>query len=103
MLNELGVKITEINKANGWNLTTLKDWDDDYKITAIVALITTECAEAIEGHRDNDFDNFKEELADIIIRTLDLSTGLKIDIDAEISKKLEKNKNRGFKHGGKRI
>ena len=62
-------------------------------------LITTEVAEAEDGLRKNDFENFKEELADIIIRTCDLAGGLNIDLEAEIIKKMEKNKSREYKHG----
>ena len=62
-------------------------------------LITTEVAEAEDGLRKDDFENFKEELADIVIRTCDLAGGLNIDLEAEIIKKMEKNKSREYKHG----
>lgn len=92
MLNELADKILNINKDNGRNVTTPSNWDDTYKIPAILALITSETKE-----------NFAEECADQIIRILDLTAGLRIDIDKAISDKLKKNKSRGFKHGGKRV
>ena len=44
-----------------------------------------------------------EELADIVIRVLDCSSGLGIDIDAAIAAKLEKNKTRSLRHGGKKV
>ena len=50
-------------------------------------LIATEVAEAEDGLRKDDFENFKEELADIVIRTCDLAGGLNIDLEAEIIKK----------------
>ncbi|MBU3195680.1 nucleotide pyrophosphohydrolase [Clostridium algidicarnis] len=62
-------------------------------------LITGEVAEAHEALRRKDYDNFKEELADIVIRTCDLAGGLDIDLEAEILKKIEKNKDRPYKHG----
>lgn len=62
-------------------------------------LIVTEVAEAEDGLRKDDFENFKEELADIVIRTCDLAGGLNIDLEAEIIKKMEKNKVREYKHG----
>ena len=62
-------------------------------------LIVGEVSEAMEGLRKSDTDNFKEELADIVIRTCDLAGGLDIDLEAEIIKKMEKNKNRPYKHG----
>jgi NTP pyrophosphatase (non-canonical NTP hydrolase) len=62
-------------------------------------LIVTELAEAMEGYRHQDHDNFREELADTFIRLFDLCGGLGIDIEAEIAKKAEKNKSRPYKHG----
>ena len=62
-------------------------------------LIVTELAEAMEAHRHQDDDNFREELADTFIRLFDLCAGLGIDIQAEIIKKSEKNKLRPYKHG----
>ncbi len=103
MLNQLGKDIIQINTANGFNVTTPEDWDDPYKIPAVLMLVTTEVAEATEGFRHNDKENFAEECADVVIRMLDLTAGLGIDIEAAIAAKLEKNKRRGFKHGGKRI
>jgi NTP pyrophosphatase (non-canonical NTP hydrolase) len=47
--------------------------------------------------------NFGEELADTLIRVLDLASGLGIDLDSAVSAKLEKNKHRGYRHGGKRV
>jgi NTP pyrophosphatase (non-canonical NTP hydrolase) len=104
ILNELGEEILEINAANGWKRTVPTDWEEsDYKILAILHLISSEVAEAGEGFRHDDKANFAEELADVIIRTLDLTAGLGIDIDAEVRKKLEANRLRGYKHGGKRV
>lgn len=62
-------------------------------------LITGEVAEAHEALRKRDYENFKEELADIVIRVADLAGGLDIDLESEILNKMEKNKNRPYKHG----
>ena len=102
-MNELAVEIIEINSANGWNRTLPEQWDDQYKIPAILALVHTEVSEAVEAFRKNDKANFIEELADVIIRVLDCSGGLEMDIDSAIRAKLEKNKTRGYRHGGKRV
>ncbi|NPU91437.1 MAG: nucleotide pyrophosphohydrolase [Gammaproteobacteria bacterium] len=102
-LNKLGQEINEINRANGWNVIQPKQWEDPYKIPALLALITSETSEALEAFRKNDKLNFAEECADQIIRVLDLTAGLGIDIDAEVRRKLEKNKQRGYRHGGKRV
>lgn len=103
-MNELAEEILEINRKNGWDCLTPDDLiKDPNKIVAQVGLIMTEAAEAIEGYREKDFANFREELADVIIRTLDMTAGLGIDIDREITAKLIKNKGRGHRHGGKSI
>jgi NTP pyrophosphatase (non-canonical NTP hydrolase) len=46
---------------------------------------------------------FASEIADILIRTFDLAGAVGIDLDAEVNKKVEYNKTRGHRHGGKRI
>ncbi len=102
-LNELGLEINEINRANGWKVCTPEDWQDTYKIPGVLALIHSEVSEALEAFRKGDQENFAEELADVIIRVLDCSAGLGVNMDAQIIAKLEKNRQRGFKHGGKRV
>ena len=108
-LNELAEEVRRINKANGWRVTQPGDWcpggDDEhgyrvYKIPAVLALIHSEVSEALEAFRVNDRINFDEELADIIIRLLDLCAGLVINIEAELLKKVEKNRHRAHRHGG---
>jgi NTP pyrophosphatase (non-canonical NTP hydrolase) len=44
-------------------------------------------------------DTFQDEIADAIIRLLDLSAGLGIDIGWHIDQKLNYNKTRAYKHG----
>ncbi len=74
-------------------------WEKERNIGEALMLIVTELAEAMESHRHQDQENFKEELADTFIRLLDLCGGLNIDIEEEIAKKSEKNKKRPYKHG----
>jgi NTP pyrophosphatase (non-canonical NTP hydrolase) len=103
-MNKLAKKINEINRANGWNMLTPEDWKaSEYKIPAILALIHSEVSEALEAFRKNDRENFAEEMADVVIRCLDCTGGLDIDIQGEIMKKLEKNAKRGYRHGNKRV
>ena len=103
-LNKLGQEIVRINADNGWNVTVPDDWlESRYKIPAVLALIHSEVSEALEAFRNNDVYNFSEEMADILIRVLDCAVGLGIDMDFEVSKKLERNKSRGFRHGGKLV
>lgn len=102
-LNELAAEINEINRANGWNVLTPEAWADPYHIPAVLALIHSEVSEALEGFRHEDWENVAEEIADVVIRCLDMAGGLGIDLDAEVGAKLDKNRGRGHKHGGKRI
>jgi len=64
-------------------------------------LVITEVAEATEALRKGESEtaNFKEEIADVVIRIGDLSGSCGIDLDAEITNKMEINKNRTYKHG----
>lgn len=102
-LNELGKEVLEINRANGWNVIEPGEWDDRYRIPALLALLHSEVSEALEGFRNHDRANFEEELADVQIRLLDLACGLGIDMDAEVRRKLDINRQRGFRHGGKKV
>ena len=108
IFRDLGAEIISINKSNGWNVTTPDAWPDgdrdkSYRLGSILMLIVSEAAEALEAVRHNDRANFEEELADTLIRVLDLSHGLGIDMDAVVAAKLAKNRTRGFRHGGKTI
>jgi len=102
-LKELGRVIVDINQANGWNCLTPDEWGDTYKVPGVLALIHSEVSEALEAFRHDDKENFAEELADIGIRLLDCAHGLGIDLDHEVEKKLEKNRQRAHRHGGKRL
>lgn len=102
-MNELGKEIIEINTANGWNVTVPSDWDNKYKIGAVLALIHSEASEALEAVRHDDKESFTEEMADVIIRVLDCVSGLGMDIEQAIHDKLQKNRTRGFRHGGKAL
>ncbi len=74
-------------------------WDEERNIGEALMLVVTELAEAMEGYRKQDHDNFREEIADAYIRLFDLCGGLKIDIEEEIAQKCIKNKGRPYKHG----
>lgn len=102
-LGDLAREVIAINTANGWNVLKPEQWSDTYKVPAILALIHSEASEALEAFRKNDPINFAEELADVVIRVLDCAEGLGIDLDAEVARKLEKNRKRSYRHGGKRV
>ena len=67
-----------------------------------LCLIHSEVSEAMEAHRDGDDTHIGEELADIIIRVMDLAGGLNINIEAELVSKHYKNLDRPRLHGNKR-
>lgn len=91
-LNELCDICHSVAKSKGF-------WDEERNIGEALMLVVTEIAEAMEGHRHQDEANFKEELADAFIRLCDLCGGLGINIEEEIEKKTQINKNRPYKHG----
>jgi NTP pyrophosphatase (non-canonical NTP hydrolase) len=102
-LERLGDAILENKIAKGWTVTTPKHWRDENQIPADLALIHSEVSEALEAFRRNDSSGFAEELADIVIRVVGLSHGVEIDLAAAIEAKVAKNRDRAFKHGGKRL
>jgi NTP pyrophosphatase (non-canonical NTP hydrolase) len=76
-------------------------------LLSLLMLITTEVAEAAEAVRKGTAENLIEELADICIRVFDFAGGLKsgglpIDFAATLLRKMEYNKTRPWKNGGKR-
>ena len=83
-LNELAARIYAQNKAVGW-------WDDPNRcILQTLQLVSTEVAEATEGERKNLNDDHlparkmgEVELADALIRTLDVAGRFNIQYDPE--------------------
>lgn len=115
-LSDIGRTAHEINARNGWDTFTMGlfpaspepgligETNENQKVRFLcthMALVHTEVSEATEAIRHRDRENFDEELADIIIRVTSIAHGLGTDLEAAVAAKLEKNKSRGFKHGGK--
>lgn len=109
-LNGLAIDIAQENEIKGfWD-----DADNPLIIPVKLALIHDEVSEALQVHRDRFGDSpedmnttmtydqekeFTEELADIVIRTLDLAGYYDLPIGDVVAAKLEKNRNRPPKHG----
>ena len=107
-----------VNSNNGWHdrmFRLLESGDEDAirdHTMALLALITSEVAEAMEDIRNDKMSSefegtkpvgFPSELADVVIRVFDLSYMLGIDLSTEIVKKIEYNSTRGIRHGGKKL
>jgi len=93
-LRNLQKEIHDNAIAHGW-------WDKFRPIPELLCLIHSEVSEALEAYRNGDRENIAEELADIVIRTLDTAGGYGIDLEEEVIKKHEINKSRPYRHGGK--
>jgi NTP pyrophosphatase (non-canonical NTP hydrolase) len=102
-LNQLAADIRLGNQRNGWSPVRPTDWSDPHKIPALLSLVHSEVSEAVEAFRNDDRTNFDEELADVLIRILDLAHGMGIDIETTVQLKLDRNRHRGHRHGGKRL
>lgn len=59
-LNELATEIRNINRANGWNPFEFYEWDDKYKLPAILVLMHSEVSEGLEDFRKDDPEHFLE-------------------------------------------
>jgi NTP pyrophosphatase (non-canonical NTP hydrolase) len=94
MLNKLGKKIMAWREKKGF-ITGWKNMPEK------LMLVVTELSEAMEAYRHDDKKNFNEEISDCFIRLLDICGSLNINIEDEIKKKMEVNKQRPFKHGKK--
>lgn len=80
-----------------WNLPP------EYAVPIKLALIHSEVSEALEANRKGGtLELLGEELADIVIRVMDLAEGASINLGAAIVRKHEKNLNRPFMHGRNR-
>ncbi len=74
-------------------------WDTPPNLAEKLALIHSEVSEALEELRKPDSPGIGEELADVVIRVMDLAEYLGINLELEIAQKMERNKLRAHKHG----
>lgn len=72
---------------------------EDVNVVEKLALVHSEVSEAFGAYRHKNIDGedgFKEELGDVVARVLHLCGIFDIDLEAEILKKIEINKNRNW-------
>lgn len=119
-MNELSKKIHRVNVLNGF-------YEDEKNIGEMLALIHSEVSEALEADRNNHYavftpsllgsgytdeqwkdvfnkhikGSFEDEIADTIIRLLDLCAFKGINIEDHVTMKLKYNSMRPYKHGKK--
>jgi len=84
-------------------------WDRPRSAGEALMLVVTELAEAMEALRAESpksekipgFSKVEEELADAVIRILDLAGGHGLDIEGALEAKMHYNESRPYRHGGK--
>ena len=107
-LNDLANEIHTDAEEHGW-------WEEERSFGDIVALCHSELSEALEEHRSRRMYNevyFNEssptkpegiaiEMVDCVIRILDWAAHYHVDMDGLIRMKMDYNKTRPYRHGGK--
>lgn len=118
MINELAKQVHQNAKDHGF-------FDKEKNIGEMLCLIHSEVSEALEADRKANYcsrksidymneiewskshfetnikNTFEDELADIVIRVMDLAAFKGIDLEAHIKAKMRYNSLREYKHGKK--
>ena len=126
-LNKLASQIYKGNAEKGFWDDSSRDVKDKKDVALKLMLITSELGEAMEAHRKDKFadielyehemevfpsnpndnfvnrikDTFEDEVADALIRILDMCGGYGIDIQFHVENKLKYNATRPKLHGKK--
>ena len=103
-LNGVAAEIHDTAIQKGW-------WDKTRNDGELIALMHSELSEALEGLREGnppddkipEFNSCEAELADAVIRILDMGHARGYRLGEAIVAKMEFNKGRAHKHGGKQF
>ena len=104
-VNDMGSEFHRLSVDKGW-------WDGGRNVGELLMLVNCELSEAMEEYRDGSQmdevyfvngkpEGFPVEIADALIRLLDICDAFSIDIDRAVDLKHEYNKTRPYRHGGK--
>ncbi len=101
--DEWSLEANIIATEKGW-------WEDPRDDGTCIALMHSELSEGLEGLRNMansdkipGFLAIEEELADCIIRIMDFSEQRAFDVGKAVEAKMEYNRERSHKHGGKKF
>ena len=96
-ISELIKECHRIAKEKGW-------WNTQRNDGELIALMHSELSEALEAMRKHEAESeVAEELADCCIRIFDYCGAKNIDLEKVLLKKMEYNKTRPYRHGGKKF
>lgn len=100
-LDYLQILCHESSKAAGWHTNLETGLPVERNVAECLCLIHSEISEALEGHRKNQMDDklphrpmIEVELADAMIRILDLGGALNLDLGGAFAEKFHYNQTR---------